>query len=381
MKTTSFIFRTLLVILIAGIFTNCKKDDAYTTIEEEARFAPYPTETHDFPHICIDQTTHEHSPSGVDLRGFAMKNKLWNNGQTLRVKFLNGSDYVKNKVREYAIQWENHANIHFDFVASGDAEIRITFNRGGSWSKVGTDALSVAQDRATMNFGWFDENTSESSFSRTTIHEFGHALGIKHEHQNPTVGIKWNKEKVYADMAESGWDKAKVDHNIFRKYSRDHTEYCNHDPASLMNYSIPNSWTTDDFEVPYNTVLSEGDKNFVSLLYPFGGGENLDCEDMKNSYIGLRHSGAYVARMIVTWTEYSNTGTANKRYESGWRAVGYRHNVPVKANARNIQVVAIAKTGNIFKPTKMILNQRARVGQCYKLSGTVFGYRVTGDCN
>jgi hypothetical protein len=28
------------------------------------------------------------------------------------------------------------------------------------------------------------------------IHEFGHALGLIHEHQNPSGGIQWNKPVV-----------------------------------------------------------------------------------------------------------------------------------------------------------------------------------------
>ena len=364
--------------------TNCQKDAPLQTKEEAVRLDTYAGENEDVPHICIDQVSAD-APGGIEPRGFAMKDKLWRNGQTIRVKFLNGSSFVRNKVQQYAIRWERYANINFDFVSSGDAEIRITFNTGGSWSKLGTDALHYEQDEATMNFGWFNENTSEASFRRTTIHEFGHALGIKHEHQNPTVGINWNKEQVYADMAEQGWSRSKTDYNIFRKYGTDNTEYCRHDPASLMNYSVPSSWTTDGFTIPWNSELSAGDKKFVSLLYPFPGGENLECADMEDAYIGLRHSSAYVARMAVTWTEYgtdgSRTGMINKRYDSGWRAVGYRHNIRMNRNARNIRVVAIAKTGNIFNPTKVIINEEGSVGRCYRVTGTVFGFGKSYSCD
>lgn len=41
------------------------------------------------------------------------------------------------------------------------------------------------------------------------VDEFGHALGILHEHQNPNVNINWDEEAVYADMARSPnfWDR------------------------------------------------------------------------------------------------------------------------------------------------------------------------------
>lgn len=53
-----------------------------------------------------------------------------------------------------------------------------------------------------MNFGWFTNYTSDTEFSRTIIYEFGHALGLHHEHQSPTANIQWNKEKVYEYYGE-----------------------------------------------------------------------------------------------------------------------------------------------------------------------------------
>ena len=51
-------------------------------------------------------------------------------------------------------------------------------------------------------------------------HEFGHALGMIHEHQNPAAQgeIPWDKPKVYAYYAQQGWSKDDVDTNIFEVY-------------------------------------------------------------------------------------------------------------------------------------------------------------------
>lgn len=31
-------------------------------------------------------------------------------------------------------------------------------------------------------------------------HEFGHALGLAHEHQNPAGGIEWNEEVILRNL-------------------------------------------------------------------------------------------------------------------------------------------------------------------------------------
>ncbi|KAM5531017.1 hypothetical protein V8D89_015344 [Ganoderma adspersum] len=124
----------------------------------------------------------------------------WQNARVLRVKILNGTDRIKAKIRQYANVWTEHANITFQFVDSGNAEIRINIDSSGnSWSYVGTDNLSIPQTRPTMNFGWLTNASSEAEFFSLIIHEFGHAMGCIHEHRCPVNAIPWNVEAVYED--------------------------------------------------------------------------------------------------------------------------------------------------------------------------------------
>lgn len=193
----------------------------------------------------------------------------WKPGRTLRVKFLDGLPSIQDKVVRFAREWEEHANIKLDFVSGDDAEIRIAFSPGGSWSYLGTVALVIDPPRNTMNYGWLTETTPDSEYSRVVLHEFGHALAAIHEHQHPLAGIPWNKEKVYQYyQITQGWNRSEVDHQVFGRYDTDITNFSTYDPLSIMHYSVPNELTEGDFEIGWNRELSNTDKAFIAAMYP-----------------------------------------------------------------------------------------------------------------
>lgn len=201
----------------------------------------------------------------------ALKGKLWKPGRTLRVRFLdNPPKRVREQIEKYAHQWEQFANIKFKFGTDANAEIRITCTPDkGSWSYLGTDALTISRSKPTMNYGWFNEQTAESEFSRTTLHEFGHALGFIHEHMSPAGNIPWNRPAAYRYyMSTQGWTKAQVDSQLFGKYAASQTNASVYDPTSIMHYPVPKQLTTTGFEVGWNNELSSQDKSFTRKLYP-----------------------------------------------------------------------------------------------------------------
>jgi hypothetical protein len=148
--------------------------------------------------------------------------------------------------------------------------IRVGFTPGGSYSRVGRDALLEDPNKTTMNFGWL--TTVDNNFARQVIlHEFGHALGFVHEHQTFGTAIPWDKEKVYAFYAEppSSWSREKVDQNIFSKLSYTSTNYSSFDRKSIMLYPVPKELTTTGDSIPWNMELSSTDKQYAALFYPF----------------------------------------------------------------------------------------------------------------
>lgn len=201
-----------------------------------------------------------------------LTSKKWENGRTLRVWLDSAGAGVAERVRPYFLRWTQYANIHFEFVLEREAaEIRVGFAEGmGSWSYMGTDALTIPKNEHTMNFGWLTPGESETEFRRVVLHEAGHALGAIHEHQNPSGGIPWDRETVirYYSGPPNNWSLEDIEHNIFYRYSESQTNFTRFDPHSIMAYPVPNEFTIGDFHVPFNTDLSEQDEAFMAWCYP-----------------------------------------------------------------------------------------------------------------
>lgn len=202
-------------------------------------------------------------------RAIAPIGKTWMNGSTLRVRFMGGAPTEQTVAREQTMWWSQVANLKFDFNNALNAEIRIAFDHNdGAWSYVGTDCRSIPLDEPTMNLGFLDGGTAG--------HEFGHAIGLAHEHQNPGGGIQWNEAVVIREAAKSPnfRDEEKTRHNILRKYSADQINGTAFDPDSIMLYFFPASWTLNGIGTKGNDVLSSMDKAFVAgaKMYPKTGG-------------------------------------------------------------------------------------------------------------
>lgn len=184
--------------------------------------------------------------------------KRWTNGSTLRVRFLGGTAAQQQIVKQFAPKWSDHANINFDFNNAPNAELRIAFDpNDGAWSYLGKDCLGIPLNQPTMNLGWQDEGV--------VLHEFGHTLGLIHEHQNPTGGIQWNRDNVIRDLsgAPNFWPLDTIEHNMFKKYEQNVIRGTALDKLSIMLYSIPKHWTTDGFFSEPNETLSAPDKSFI----------------------------------------------------------------------------------------------------------------------
>ena len=207
--------------------------------------------------------------SGGRTRAISPKGKAWVNGSTLRVRFMGGTAAQQRVAREQAAWWTEVANLNIAFDNAPNAEFRIAFDANdGAWSYVGTDCRGIPLNEPTMNLGFLDGGTA--------AHEFGHAIGLAHEHQNPAGGIQWNEAVVIRELAKSPnfWDEQTTRHNVLQRYTADQINGTVFDPKSIMLYFFPAEWTLNGIGTEANDVLSSIDKSFIAgaKMYPKTGG-------------------------------------------------------------------------------------------------------------
>lgn len=262
-----FLKSSFLLALVMTMTIGCKKNVEETSLDNTDLKTEETALHQDFS--CLMKTIDDGGPS-TEANGSS--SKRWVNGSTVRVRFRGGSTLLRNKVIQYAKSWEAYANITFSFVAdNATADIKVAFDKGGSWSTLGTDAR---RQSTSMNYGWFTDRTSDIEFRRTITHEFGHALALDHEQSHPDSNIPWNVQAVYDYYMgyPNYWTKRQIDYNVLSVNSRTGLNYNAYDTKSIMHYPVDASFTTNNIAIaPNNTTISQGDINYVKTYYPGRG--------------------------------------------------------------------------------------------------------------
>ena len=231
-------------------------------------------------------------PSAAQTRAVAPDTrKYWTAGETILVKFLNGTTIAKQRVEEYAKIWEKYANIKFDFIASGDADVKIQFGKDGdntSWSSIGTDCQDVSQDEASMQIINFSDELIDGSLKygdaredlrAIVLREFGHVLGLGFEHQNGdysnshgyafTDDENIDYEAAVAYLVRQGWTDFEAE-DMLEPYSSRRVEEGRFDENSIMMIYFPPYLTVNNEGAgKWNLFLSKGDIAFIGKVYPF----------------------------------------------------------------------------------------------------------------
>jgi serralysin len=256
------------------------------------------------PDIIHHKITKKHSDSDSDsdihiVRAAFMKSSIWPQNSTIKIAFakkpiksLDGSSNLEDP--EYTLekaQWTQQivekyykplVNLTFIWdVSIEESDVRISFiSSKGSFSVTGTQSLAVPKDTATMNIGWLDKdasNTDKNSLIGTgvvIVHEFGHMLGMIHEHQRQDKPMKWNKEFIYDSLGQppNNWDRETVDNQLFEQIAMSTLNSSEFDPNSVMEYIFPDNFFTSPQNLQISKYLSNLDIIWVNKTYP---GKNL----------------------------------------------------------------------------------------------------------
>lgn len=209
----------------------------------------------------------------------------------ISVCFLDGVPEQWEKVASVAKEWTQGTRVHFEFGVSDGvqacssgkiADLRVRLRGRSSWSEVGTKAKYIPQEYPTMQLAGISIDTAVSAEERRTIlHEFGHALGFEHEHQNINGGChdEFNWDYLYATLGQ----KDQVDRNmgaIGSGRSIVGLYATNFDSKSIMIYSLP----------PLAFKNGEASKCYVRL--PPDNISTVDRETVKKMYSKAAADGA-----------------------------------------------------------------------------------------
>lgn len=286
----------------------------------------------------------------------------WGAGEAreLNVKFLDGDAWVKAWVTKIVKEkLEPVINVKFNFYPPENTtispDITITFNTSMAASLLGTGSLSATQQgTASMSLGWVDHpgvgatftfsgvtytvpdneytrETQNYTTGATVIHEFGHALGMEHEHQNPFgVPMLWNeaavKEYFMKPVSEggNGWNAETVQTNILDTLMSSNVNGSVFDPKSIMLYAFgPGMSTNYPNGVSSNPELSELDKTWLTKMYGYGSAttpKSYNCDPV-DGCTGLSTTlGTYATAAACTaaCTKYACGPTGCGRSTAGY---------------------------------------------------------------
>ncbi len=195
--------------------------------------------------------------------------RIWNQ-ESITLYFLDGTDQQQSEVKKYAKLWQRYTGIKFKYTSKKPS--LLSFKKHYEISFKGNSNEST--QGAINGIIHLGNLSDDVIFRKTTIlHEFGHMLGLAHEHQRVDRPISLNNKDLINACIENQkqsreWCKENLN-SVSRAEVFINSDY---DPNSIMHYKLHNVTgdnieLLDDLPDSNNNTLSYTDKYYIALLY------------------------------------------------------------------------------------------------------------------
>lgn len=179
------------------------------------------------------------------------RNSTWTPGQTIKVGFLDGTQQQQDATKAIVMKYlAPIVGLNFEWVPSAQArsaDIRVTYNySGGGLSCVGRGSKTC--DIGGGSSLKIAPNVANSTY--IVLHEFGHAMGLSHEHQTTC-----NNPLDVTGLGQWYQRNTEIDPNMCSPWDKD----------SVMNYNFTSK---NGIRVTPMQVYSPVDIEWLSKIYP-----------------------------------------------------------------------------------------------------------------
>lgn len=217
---------------------------------------------------------------------------LWPAGHVIGGCFQGGTANQRRLVVEAAQQWMAEANIVFDLgtapsfrtcpTLSPHPPLRIAIARGEATSKLGTTSFDLLELEPTVRLSPLATLNGlpygDTDFRGIALHELGHFLGLRHEHQHPDSAcypnFAWEVLCTRVDRLKKGNDftiALFTAVNLVPRKAQPGGFTAAYDPLSIMHYRFSGSFLKTPTGACFGatpSTLSSADKRRIARLYP-----------------------------------------------------------------------------------------------------------------